>query len=71
MQHQSMDYLQAQLFCDFPLRLHPVSELIMNYYNDGRIGTAEFLRYFSLPNSDYIELAACYVTMILGTPPFA
>ncbi len=65
-----MDYLEAQYFCDFPLRLHPVSELFMNYYNEGRITTAEFLRYFSLPNSDYIELAFCYVSMILSVPQF-
>jgi hypothetical protein len=66
-----MDYTEAFHLCDFPLRLHPVSELIMNYYNEGRISTAEFLRYFSLPNSDYIELAACYVSMVTGLVPFS
>ena len=65
-----MDYLEAQYYCDFPLRLHPVSELFMNYYNEGRITTAEFLRYFSLPNSDYIDLAFCYISMILSVPQF-
>jgi len=65
-----MDYLEAQYFCDFPLQLHPVSELIMNYYNEGRITTGEFLRYFSLPNSDYIEMAFCYISMILAVPQF-
>lgn len=61
----------AQLFCDFPVRLHPVSQLILDYYNDGVIGIPEFMRYFSLPNSNYIELAHCYITMVTGSPPFA
>jgi hypothetical protein len=66
-----MDYTEALHLCNFPLRLHPVSELIMYYYNEGRVSTAEFLRFFSLPNSDYIELAACYVNMIMGLAPFS
>ncbi len=64
-----MDYTIAQVFCGFPVRLHPVSNLILDYFNEGRITTAEFLRYFSLPNSDYIEIAACYVTLIQGLQP--
>jgi len=28
--------------------------------------TQEFLRFFSLPNSDYIPLAQCFVTMLAG-----
>ena len=60
----------AQYVCGFPNRLHPVSELFMNYFNDGRMSIADFLRYFSLPNSDYIELAACYVYMVTGSAPF-
>ncbi len=64
-----MDYTIAQYYCDFPLRLHPVSELIMNYFNEGRMSVAEFLRYFSLPNSDYIEIAACYINMVTGAFP--
>ena len=65
-----MNSEQAQLICNFPERLHPVSEMIMNLFDEGRIGVVEFMRYFSLPNSDYIDLAYCYVTMITGLPPF-
>lgn len=42
----------------------------MNYFNDGVIGVPEFIRFFSLPNSDYIDLAFCYVTAFTGIPPF-
>ncbi len=59
----------AQLHCDFPERLHPVSRLILDYFLDNVISTGEFLRYFSLPNSDYIPLAACLVSMLQGSTP--
>ena len=62
---------QAKLLCEFPARLHPASKLIMDYYNDGVISLKDFMRYFSLPNSDYIPLAECYITMVTGVPPFA
>ena len=60
-----MDFQFAQSICNIPIRLHPVSELFLDYYNTGKISTAVFLRYFSLPNSDYIEIAACYVNILL------
>ena len=66
-----MSPAHAQFLCDFPDRIHPVSQLILDYYIDGVISTGEFLRYFSLPNSDYISLAACYVSMITGSVPVA
>lgn len=64
-----MNPITAQAMCEFPERLHPVSELILNYYIDGTVETATFLRYFSLPNSDYIPLARCFVDMVLGLLP--
>jgi len=51
--------------CGFPARLHPVSEMILNYYIDGVISLQEFMRYFSLPNSDYIPLAKCIVNSLM------
>lgn len=63
-----MDYLQAQYFCNFPERLHPVSEMYMELFNLGKISPMVFLRYFSLPNSDYIEIGLCYIAMITGLP---
>ena len=47
--------------CEFPQRLHPVSHSILESYLQGALSEAEFLRFFSLPNSDYIVLARCFV----------
>lgn len=51
----------AQAACDFPPRLHPVSQMLLDYYLGGQLSAQEFLRFFSLPNSDYIPLARCVV----------
>jgi len=56
----------AMLVCGFPQRLHPVSRLFLDHYVDGRMTTAQFLRFFSLPDSDYIPLAQCFVTALMG-----
>lgn len=45
--------------CEFPARLHPISQQILDMFVVGEISTAFFQRTFSLPNSDYIPLAAC------------
>ncbi|MEE9158720.1 MAG: hypothetical protein V3U60_10085, partial [Gammaproteobacteria bacterium] len=55
----------AQTLCSFPARLHPASQLFLDSYIAGRIATHEFLRMFSLPNSDYIPLARCFVTIVV------
>ncbi|MDJ0894179.1 MAG: hypothetical protein QNJ92_03485 [Alphaproteobacteria bacterium] len=47
--------------CDFPERLHPVSAKLLDYFLSGDISAPLFQRFFSLPNSDYIALAACIV----------
>ena len=54
----------TRLYCDYPDRLHPVSQLFLDAYFEDRMTTAEFLRFFSLPNSDYIELAECIVRLL-------
>ena len=56
----------AMIFCEFPVRLHPVSQMLLDSYVAGHISTPEFLRFFSLPNSDYIPLAQCFVTALAG-----
>lgn len=56
----------AIIVCKFPLRLHPVSQMLLESYVSGLISTPEFLRFFSLPNSDYIPLAQCFVTALAG-----
>lgn len=58
--------LITQLACDFPERLHPVSRLFLDAYLEQRMSTEEFQRFFSLPNSDYIQLAECLVRLLSG-----
>ncbi len=50
--------------CDMPPKLHPVSELFLNHYIDGTMSIWEFLRFFSLPNSDYISRGRCIVNWL-------
>ena len=54
------------IFCVWPDRLHPVSAEILHLYLVGRMPEREFLRAFSLPNSDYITLSQCIVGMLNG-----
>ena len=59
----------AQQLCGFPDRLHPVSETILHGFLGGLLSQPDFLRFFSLPNSDYIALAACLVKIMnFGVP---
>jgi hypothetical protein len=56
----------AQAICHFPDRLHPVSQLFFDRFVQGYMTTADFMRFFSLPNSDYIELGHCFVQVMTG-----
>jgi hypothetical protein len=42
-------------------RIHPVSRQYLNAFLLGRISRAQFLRSFSLPNSDYLAVADCII----------
>lgn len=66
-----MNFQIAQSLCDFPERLHPVSQMFLDYYIVGRLAAHEFLRFFSLPNSDYIPLGQCLVTLLANGAPSA
>jgi hypothetical protein len=59
----------AQMLCGFPEHIHPVSKMFLDYYLSGLMATQDFLRYFSLPNSDYIPLARCFVNLFLHGAP--
>lgn len=63
------DNEDVQALCSFPARLHPASQLFLDSYVAGRIATHEFLRIFSLPNSDYISLAQCFVAIAVDGIP--
>ena len=56
----------AQAICQFPDRLHPVSQLFFDRFVQGHMTTAAFMRFFSLPNSDYIELGHCFMQVMTG-----
>lgn len=49
-----------------PDRLHPASEMFLTYYLKGEMTTAEFIRWFHMPNSDYLEVGRCIVRAIMG-----
>jgi len=56
----------VQVLCQFPERLHPASQLFLDSFVAGHITRMEFVRYFSLPNSDYLALAYCFADRFVG-----
>ena len=66
-----MNFVVAKMLCGFPTRLHPVSQMFLDAYTAGKLTTAEFLRFFSLPNSDYIALGQCFVNLLANGAPSA
>ena len=54
----------AMIVCSFPDVLHPVSQMLLDGYLHGRLSMPQFLRSFSLPNSDYVPLGQCLVTVL-------
>jgi hypothetical protein len=53
--------------CTVPEMLHPVSAGFLDLFLTGELPRALFQRFFSLPNSDYIELGACIARNIGAT----
>ena len=47
-----------------PDRLHPVSRQYLHAFLLGLVSRAQFLRGFSLPNSDYLSVEDCIVAAI-------
>jgi len=45
--------------CQIPENLHPVSRATLELYLTGKIGTESFVRFFSAPNSNYIDFSIC------------
>ena len=54
----------AMVVCGFPDVLHPVSQDLLDGYLGGQLSAPQFLRAFSLPNSDYVPLGQCLVTLL-------
>jgi hypothetical protein len=61
-----MDSSVVQALCHFPERLHPVSQFFLDSFTSGYMTRLDFVRYFSLPNSDYLELAYCFAERFVG-----
>ena len=66
-----MNVVVAKMLCDFPARLHPASQIFLDAYTAGKLTVTEFLRFFSLPNSDYIPLGQCLVNLLANGAPSA
>jgi len=49
-----------------PEHLHPVSRLFLEHWLSGEMSTAEFLRWFHMPNSDYLPVAQCILSAMSG-----
>ena len=58
--------LPKELLICLPERLHPVSQVFLEQWLNGDLSTAEFLRWFHMPNSGYIPVAKCLLTAVSG-----
>lgn len=52
------------LIACLPVRLHPVSRLILDAFLDGHLTREQFLWGFHLPNSDYLPVAQCVLAAL-------
>ncbi len=58
--------LRESIVVCLPERLHPISRVYLENWLSGELSTAEFLRWFHMPNSDYIAVANCILTVAAG-----
>lgn len=56
---------QDILVC-LPDHLHPVSRMFLEHWLSGELSTAEFLRWFHMPNSTYLSVAECVLAVVAG-----
>jgi hypothetical protein len=49
-----------------PAHLHPVSQMFLEHWLAGDMSTAEFLRWFHMPNSSYLPVAQCILSAVAG-----
>ena len=55
-----------QILACLPERLHPVSRRLLESCLAGEMETTEFLRWFHMPNSAYLEVAQCLLRAMQG-----
>ena len=58
--------LDPALLACLPTELHPISQLFLGYWLEGTMSTPEFLRWFHMPNSDYLSVAQCLLAVVAG-----
>lgn len=58
--------MPTKLLICLPERLHPVSKKFLEAWLSGDMSTAEFLRWFHMPNSDYLPVAQCLLSAVAG-----
>jgi hypothetical protein len=58
------ELLAAKVEACLPARLHSFSRVILTYYLDGRMNTAEFRRWFHMPNSEYLMIGDCIAQLV-------
>ncbi len=56
--------LNLEALSCLPAKLHPVSRAFLESWLAGDMPTAEFLRWFHMPNSDYLEVARCLLAAV-------
>jgi hypothetical protein len=49
-----------------PVDLHPMSQKFLEAWILGDMPTREFLRWFHMPNSDYLPVAQCLLRAVFG-----
>lgn len=47
-----------------PPNLHSFSRAVLDYYLEGRLTTAEFRRWFHMPNSEYLMPGDCIAQIV-------
>jgi hypothetical protein len=47
-----------------PPRLHGFSSVVLDHYLAGRMTTAEFRRWFHMPNSEYLPVSDCIAQLV-------
>jgi len=50
-----------------PERLHPISQLFLDRWFGGAMPTMQFLRWFHMPNSTYLLVARCLLSVVART----
>ncbi len=58
--------LSARIQACLPADLHPVSADFLDAWLVGEMPTREFLRWFHMPNSDYLPVAECLLRAVFG-----